>query len=751
MELLNPWMLFGLAGLAIPVLVHLLSRRKQDLVDWGAMQFLEPSPRQRRSLWIENLWLMLLRMALLALLTLALTRPWFQSTWLARWTTNRPQDVALVVDGSYSLERIAGNRTLTDDVRRLARQVLDQLDGSDQVQVYDARESAQPRLPNFTSDRRATREALLDLPTPSGGSNLLAALTTAARDLLRTGNLDRDIVVVTDGQRYPWRVDDAAAWQMFDTLIQQAKVPPRIWVIEARQDGDPPPRNLSIGPIELSRELALPGGQIRLRAPIRSYGYDAPVTCEVQLAINGLRSPQHTASVRVPANGVASVEFDLRFDKSGAQALALSLDFEDDLPADNTTVAVVEIGGGWPILIIDGSPQRDPIRSETWFAMAALDAGVEGWLRPTLTTLDDWDIDTLADYAAIVLANVPALDDEQIAALKSFVSSGGGVLVTLGDEARPSDVDDPDDWTRWLGLTFKEIAGDPTDEAAATTVIAESLELPWQERFRRQRTGGFCDVRYRQWWRVALPPAGEAQAAGAAEAPRVAARFASGDPCLIWQRRDQGSVAVFTSTLDADWNALPSRPDYVAWWHEVLFALLEPASRRNVAVGEPLLARAPVGAEALSGRFLGPGPTDTPGEDWQLGTRPARRLPKPRMPGFYLFVSDPAPAADLPTEIRRHLAEGKSQVFAVQADINESDLAPLSNDDRARISAGRAIEFLPRVEQLETAWLGDAGRTEIAIPLLYLLLGFLVWETWLTRRLVQRGAGDAADDAAPSA
>ena len=39
----NLWMLFGLFALAIPVVLHLLQRRRFETLDWGAMQFLPDS------------------------------------------------------------------------------------------------------------------------------------------------------------------------------------------------------------------------------------------------------------------------------------------------------------------------------------------------------------------------------------------------------------------------------------------------------------------------------------------------------------------------------------------------------------------------------------------------------------------------------------------------------------------------------------------------------------------------------------
>ena len=40
MTFLNASMLFGLAALVIPIVIHLLNRSKPRPIEWGAMQFL---------------------------------------------------------------------------------------------------------------------------------------------------------------------------------------------------------------------------------------------------------------------------------------------------------------------------------------------------------------------------------------------------------------------------------------------------------------------------------------------------------------------------------------------------------------------------------------------------------------------------------------------------------------------------------------------------------------------------------------
>ena len=51
----NLWMLFGLFALAVPILLHLLRRRRYDILDWGAMQFLPDSVSAHRKRWLDEI------------------------------------------------------------------------------------------------------------------------------------------------------------------------------------------------------------------------------------------------------------------------------------------------------------------------------------------------------------------------------------------------------------------------------------------------------------------------------------------------------------------------------------------------------------------------------------------------------------------------------------------------------------------------------------------------------------------------
>ena len=76
MLFLNPWLLIGLAGVLIPVIIHLIRSQAAKPYDWGAMRFLFDTVaiRRKRMEW-EDFLLMITRCLLVALIALALARP----------------------------------------------------------------------------------------------------------------------------------------------------------------------------------------------------------------------------------------------------------------------------------------------------------------------------------------------------------------------------------------------------------------------------------------------------------------------------------------------------------------------------------------------------------------------------------------------------------------------------------------------------------------------------------------------------
>src|SRR3954462_8101020 len=102
----SPW--FAVAGTvlaSIPIIIHILNRRRFKTVRWAAMEYLLQAMRKnRRKLKFEQLLLLAIRCSLLLLMGIALARPLAcDGSSMAGITGKRTALHVFVIDNSYSM------------------------------------------------------------------------------------------------------------------------------------------------------------------------------------------------------------------------------------------------------------------------------------------------------------------------------------------------------------------------------------------------------------------------------------------------------------------------------------------------------------------------------------------------------------------------------------------------------------------------------------------------------------------------
>jgi hypothetical protein len=827
-DLLNPWMLAGLAGISLPVLAHLLSKKKYDVVRWGAMQFLQLGQETRRRVWLEDLWLLLLRMALIAWLVIGLARPWVSAKWLGDIGPQPNRDVVLILDGSYSMAWEGTSVTPQERSVRWIDRFLQQLRPGDTLALLEAREQVRPLIDPPTRDVNRVRDALQNLSPPTGTANFPEALAYAIKLLSRTNHLRREVVLLTDGQQQGWFPEDTNLWLRVDDLAKQSSVAPHLWVVNVLDQADtaaegPPPERLNfhVERLQVSRELSVPGFPIRFQTRVRYSGGSSSVTRQVHFEVDGQRLAERTISVSLSPGGEANVEFEHRFEAIGSHLVRVALD-ADDLPTDNFSEAVVVIADAVSVLIVDGDPRPDPVQSETFFLRAALAASGNDtpWIKPTLVNWSDWtpqppappisdapssaarDVTLMANplnrYSAILLANVPQLSATQLAALTDFAQRGGGIGIALGSRVdRDRYQEGPfSPVNGWLPVLLSEIESATPEQREEGLFIANaSLEAPWLKRFRAEQGAALTSARFSRWWKVDFPkpalpdqpaldesklidpslkPVPQQAVVEPDSAPKpqierrppvVLARLQTGAPYLVAGQFGRGNILLLTAPLDADWNTLPTKPDYVAFVHELLFQLAARRGDRNVAVGEPLIVQPPTRTDAAkpeaSAEFLFEGPDGLLHEPQVRGdeSTPLLVLNDTPLPGVYSLrrklpgdderlanrsksaaVSRAKPAPSNPP-----LAIKDRELFAVNADRAESNLTPLSDNEKTKIAGENRLQWIREGREIQLAASSELPRHELWQLLFLAFLALLIGEVLLTRKLVRGGHVANAD------
>ncbi|QDU38655.1 hypothetical protein Mal4_29850 [Maioricimonas rarisocia] len=736
---LNAAMLFGLAAVALPVIAHLLSKRKYDVVQWGAMQFLELGQRTRRRIRLEELLLLALRMAVVAIVAIAMARPWMKGGLFAQFTRGGQRDVVFVLDSSYSMGWQGKGETPHEAAIDWIHDYLETLSAGDTVALLDARSQVRPVIRTLTADFSQVRRSIDALPQPSGTSDLTDAIDRGLQILAEGTTATRELIVLTDGQSLPWRAEDEYRWARLDDMTVQAAIPPSLYVVNlAGHDAVERP-NFALSTLDLSRELTVPDFPVRIRSAVRQSG-GTVARRQVRLEINGQPLQDRTLEVNVPPDGEVPIEFEYRFPAVGSYVISLVLD-EDDLPGDDRAEAAVTVEKGIPALLVDGDPQLDPVRRETFFVASALSAaGNESpWVRTAVVDSDQFSADDLRGIRVLLLANVPRLNDGQLEAIEEFVRGGGGIVIAPGDRV------DADFYNSRLLedgaqlLPAKLVSLEESAEAATDArVDEESLSVLWLQRFRGESAVDFSAARWDHWWKLDLPDAeGAVEAADLAgddeaadgtsdEESVVAGRFTNGDPFLVTRKVGEGTVILLAGPLDTDWSTLPSKNDFVPFLHEMVFQLAAGARNRNVPAGTPLVLPLDGTGEAGSIQFVDPAGKEHAAKLAGTREQPLARFDGTELPGVYRAVSRTNPA-------------GPAEFFVVTFDRRESDLTPLAADQQETLAEDDRLQFIETVDELVAATAVESPPTEIWKFLLLAVLLLLVGEVAMTRRLVQGG------------
>ena len=137
MTFVYPLLLGGLLLTGLPVLLHFLARQKPKTLLFPAYRFLVQKRRTNtRNLRLRHLLLLLLRIALIALICLALARPrLIQDFGISH---ERPMALVLVFDTSASMDYRSGDMTRLDLAKKRSIELLEQLPEDCRVLVLDS-------------------------------------------------------------------------------------------------------------------------------------------------------------------------------------------------------------------------------------------------------------------------------------------------------------------------------------------------------------------------------------------------------------------------------------------------------------------------------------------------------------------------------------------------------------------------------------------------------------------------------------
>src|SRR3954454_18790743 len=170
---LSPLLIWGTLLGVIPLIIHLLNRRRFRRVEWAPMRYLKLTiQRNRRRIEIEQLLLLLLRIALPVLLFFFLARPILNPTGLERWIGSAGRSSPGVLPhASLSMGYAAGGPAAFQRAKEVAAALMVAIRPQDRCTLVT---TSAPRAPVLREVEGARRDDL------SAGVSSLALTGTHA-------------------------------------------------------------------------------------------------------------------------------------------------------------------------------------------------------------------------------------------------------------------------------------------------------------------------------------------------------------------------------------------------------------------------------------------------------------------------------------------------------------------------------------------------------------------------------------------
>ena len=698
----NLIVLFGLFALAIPVLLHLLQRRRHDILDWGAMQFLPDSISTQRRRWLDEILLMLVRMAIIAILVLALATPISTSSWLGFLGDHSTRDIVLVLDGSYSMDvRVKDQARPWDEALRRARELIDEAPSSARVSILIAR---QP--PVFVhEDFSHGFDDAIDV-SPRGNADIPVALSQAWNHLqTHSTAAAKEIVVLTDGQRHGWA--DRGTLSALDNLGQKWHADaesarhngvaiPSLRVVKVGADLPVKLPNYALAPLRPSRGIVRIGQKVSFQSALLLDDfatYQRPRA--IKVVIDGKEKERLSLPEKLELKqGQVPLAFEQRFDKEGQHVVSLVVEADDALAADNEQHVVVEVVKELPILILDGDARLAP-ESSSFFLKQALSAK-QVMPQSALQAAD------LAKPALIVLADVPQLSAGQIKAIDDFLAGGGGLLIAAGPRvALAKDFYNEKLYQKGLGW-LPAMLGEVGTSKDGVQPEARKFQHPALELF-RATPDSMKDLRFPKWLQAEIGPKDRAT---------VIASFSNGAPFLIEKKHKNGRVILCTVPFDRRWASnFTGAWEFPVLAHELAYYLAGSKNEaslltagKSIRIASPLPSRVTLFTPEVAGQDI-----EIKNSPWAYDNTGAI--------GLY-----------------RVEAAGQSWNFVAPPDLAERDRTRATDDDWTRVR-----------DRLRVAWQDGEGqsvatqdrhREELWWLLLVAVVGLLCVEVWMTRRMV---------------
>ena len=692
MAFLNPLFLLGLLAAAIPLLIHLWSRRQAVTVDFSSLMFLVAAHRQNvRRLQLKQLLILLLRMLIVALIALALARP-FLTLGLPLAAVRAKTDVVIVLDNSYSMGYQDVDGVWFEKAKTLGTDVLRSLQHGDSASVILMSDIPQPIFRQLTPDIDNVIAAIQKAEISHRSTNVQPSIELAHEILSESTQQNKELYLISDFAQNGWENWGVIPNQSGSRIVL-LPVSERI------------PHNTNIEEIVPSHQLIGVDLPFHLNVTIKNNS-DAPVA-QTTLTFFAGNQKKKTHTFSATADESIMTTLTHTFSAPGTHTGNFALT-DDRLNTDNRRYFALEALGEIRVLCVSNRTEYLKLALNPLVSKQTEGAAIKSsMIHPTTCTPSEFDTFPLEGYDTILLADVPKISTKAEAQLREFIRQGKSIIVFGINNYNLS----------WAPAQF----GQPITWQIPQQVSKYEETHPIFEIFPENVLSGQYGPQFYQGMTVTRAPDAT-----------VIARFEDDTPFLIERREGKSHILFFNCGLQQQTthNELLVNPYFLPLLQHSILYVMRSDTEKNINVGEAYIASFPENSGGRAWIKRLESPDENAMTAVPIGENGEIRFESTELPGIY--------QVDVKAQDRLF-----RDFFAVNISSAESDLTSITlqqASERVNAQTGSTNE----TGELDTEAL-DIKRhgREIWGELLILVVCLLILEGFLSNRASTFAAGEA--------
>lgn len=405
MEFVNPYILFGLAAISIPVIVHLFNFRRYRKVYFTNVKFIEELKlqTQKRSK-LKHLLVLLLRILAISFLVFAFAQPYIPVSE-DKIEKGISQVISIYIDNSFSMESQSENGLLIDEAKIRAQEIALIYESSDVFQLLT--NDFEGRHQRFVS-RDEFNEILEEIKI-SPVARELSKVSMRQKDILSTQkNKVKSAYMITDFQK---SISDIENFKT-DTTISTYLIP-----VSASNNN-----NLFIDSCWFESPAQHFNQHVKLIVRVRNNSDLGFEKIPVKLIINGMQKA--IGSFDISAYGQSDIKLPFTNTTTGIQYGSLHI-IDYPVVYDDDFYFSYKVSASIPLLCINNKDESRYLNSLFLKDSAFVFTNI---------SVKNIDYSSFNDYRLIILNELSEISSGLAQELKRFIDNGGNLLIIPSKE-----------------------------------------------------------------------------------------------------------------------------------------------------------------------------------------------------------------------------------------------------------------------------------------------------------------------------